>query len=53
MKKKVISVILTSMVALSLAACGGSSEPAATQEKAVVEEKSENGMFSLMVTIPL
>ena len=41
MKKKVISVILTSMVALSLAACGGSSEPAATPEKAVVEEKKE------------
>lgn len=41
MKKKVISVILTSMVALSLVACGGSSEPAATQEKAVVEEKKE------------
>ena len=42
MKKKVISVILTSMVALSLAACGGSSQPAATQEKAVVEEKKED-----------
>lgn len=42
MKKKVISVILTSMVALSLAACGGSSEPAATPEKAVVEEKKED-----------
>lgn len=41
MKKKVISVILASMVALSLAACGGSSQPAATQEKAVVEEKKE------------
>ena len=41
MKKKVISVILTSMVALSLAACGGSSQPAATQEKTVVEEKKE------------
>ena len=42
MKKKVISVILTSMVALSLAACGGSSQPAATPEKAVVEEKKED-----------
>lgn len=42
MKKKVISVILASMVALSLAACGGSSQPAATQEKAVVEEKKED-----------
>lgn len=42
MKKKVISVILTSMVALSLAACGGSSQPAATQEKTVVEEKKED-----------
>lgn len=41
MKKKVISVILASMVALSLAACGGSSQSAATQEKAVVEEKKE------------
>lgn len=41
MKKKVISVILASMVALSLAACGGSSQPAATQEKTVVEEKKE------------
>lgn len=41
MKKKVISVILTSMVALSLAACGGSSQSAATQEKTVVEEKKE------------
>ena len=41
MKKKVISVILTSMVALSLVACGGSSQPAATQEKTVVEEKKE------------
>ena len=36
MKKKVISVILASMVAHSLAACGGSSQPAATQEKTVV-----------------
>ena len=42
MKKKVISVILTSMVALSLVACGGSSQPAATQEKTVVEEKKED-----------
>ena len=41
MKKKVISVILASMVALSLAACGGSSQSAATQEKTVVEEKKE------------
>ena len=36
MKKKVISVFMASMVALSLVACGGSSEPAATP---VVEEK--------------
>lgn len=33
MKKKVISVILAAMVVLSLVACGGSSEPAATQEE--------------------
>lgn len=41
MKNKVISVILASMVALSLTACGGSPEPAATQEK-TVEEKGED-----------
>ena len=41
MRKKVISVILSSMVALSLVACGGSSEPAAAPEKAAVEEKKE------------
>lgn len=41
MKKKVISVILASVVALSLVACGGTSQPAATSEKTVVEEKNE------------
>lgn len=41
MKKKVISVVLASMVALSLGACGDSSEPAATQEAPVVEEQKE------------
>lgn len=39
MKKKVMSVILASMVVLSLAACGSSPEPAATQE--VVGEEQE------------
>lgn len=42
MKKKVISVILASMTALSVAACGGSPEPAATQDKPAVEENKED-----------
>lgn len=41
MKKKVISVVLASMVALSLGACGDSPEPAATQEAPAVEEQKE------------
>lgn len=38
MKKKVFSLIMTLMVALSLVACGSSSQPAAAPEKTVVEE---------------
>lgn len=39
MKKKVLSVIMTSMVVLTLAACGNSSPAAATPEKTVTQEK--------------
>lgn len=44
MKKKLLSIILTSMVALSLVACGDSSEPAATQEKSAVEEEADEAV---------
>lgn len=39
MKKKLMSVIMASVVALSLVACGGSSEPAAAPQQAVEEEQ--------------
>lgn len=38
MKKKVLSVIMASMMVLTLAACGKSSEVAATPEEPAVEE---------------
>ena len=44
MKKKVISVFMTSMVALSLVACGGSSQPATTPETSVVKEDTTPGV---------
>lgn len=42
MKKKVIGIILSSMVAFSLVACGGSDESAATQNEPVVEEEKDD-----------
>ena len=42
MKKKIIGIILSSMVAFSLVACGGSDESAATQNEPVVEEEKDD-----------
>ncbi len=41
MKKKLISGILVAVLALSLAACGGSSAPASSSEAAAAEESKE------------
>ncbi len=45
MKKKVVSILLSAALAVSLAACGNSSQTGATEERAILGAPQQNQRY--------